>query len=188
MRDRRPPSPECPLSIFVSFMVLAFALYQPRRTRRYTKDANKIITTLLSCVFLNTPRPQFSLPMIGATVLAWRAYVYISRHRSFQIRGPILLKKLSLGVTILLFVLTGVSLAQKLTQLVHPAPDGAIVEYLLTDGTVMVQGGTCSDWWRLTPNSSGSYVKGTWKQPPACLLDTLPTPQRGLYWPMVGCW
>jgi hypothetical protein len=75
-----------------------------------------------------------------------------------------LLKKLSLGVTILLFVLTGVSLAQKLTQLVRPAPDGAIVEYLLTDGTVMVQGGTCSDWWRLTPNSSGSYVKGTWKQ------------------------
>jgi hypothetical protein len=58
----------------------------------------------------------------------------------------------------------GVSLAQKLTQLVHPAPDGAFVEYLLTDGTVMVQGQGCTDWWRLTPDQSGSYVKGTWKQ------------------------
>jgi hypothetical protein len=73
-------------------------------------------------------------------------------------------KKLSLAVTILLFALSGVSLAQKLTQLVNPAPNGAIVEYLLTDGTVMVQGGSCSDWWKLTPDISGSYVKGTWKQ------------------------
>jgi hypothetical protein len=73
-------------------------------------------------------------------------------------------KKLSLVVSILLFALSGVSLAQKLTNLVHPAPNGAIIEYLLTDGSVMVQGGSCSDWWKLTPDSSGSYVKGTWKQ------------------------
>ena len=65
---------------------------------------------------------------------------FTTRHCRFQIRGPILSKKLFLAVTILLFVLSGVSLAQKLTQLVHPAPDGAFVEYLLTDGTVMVQG------------------------------------------------
>jgi len=64
----------------------------------------------------------------------------------------------------LLFALSGVSLAQKVTQLLHPAPDGAYVEYLLTDGTVMVQGNSCSDWWKLTPTISGSYVKGTWKQ------------------------
>jgi len=79
-------------------------------------------------------------------------------------RGSILEKKLSLAVIILLFTLSSVSLAQKLTQLVHPAPDGAFVEYLLTDGTVMVQGQGCSDWWRLTPDESGSYVNGTWKQ------------------------
>jgi len=72
-------------------------------------------------------------------------------------------KKLSLMMT-LLFTVSGVSLAQKVTQLLHPAPDGAYVEYLLTDGTVMVQGNSCSDWWKLTPTISGSYVKGTWKQ------------------------
>ena len=72
-------------------------------------------------------------------------------------------KNLSLMMT-LLFALSGVSLAQKVTQLLHPAPDGAYVEYLLTDGTVMVQGNSCSDWWKLTPTISGSYVKGTWKQ------------------------
>ncbi len=72
-------------------------------------------------------------------------------------------KKLSLVMT-LLFALSGVSLAQHVTQLLHPAPDGAIVEYLLTDGTVMVQGNSCSDWWKLTPTITGSYDKGTWTQ------------------------
>src|SRR5579859_5909343 len=75
-----------------------------------------------------------------------------------------MLKKLSLAITILLFVLSGVSLSQTLTPLVHPAPNGAIVEFLLTDGSVVVQGGSCSDFWKLTPTNSGSYVKGTWKQ------------------------
>jgi len=73
-------------------------------------------------------------------------------------------KKVSLAVTLLLFTLSGVSLAQKITQLEHPAPDGAIVEYLLTDGTIVVQGGQCSDYWKLTPDINGSYIKGTWKQ------------------------
>jgi hypothetical protein len=73
-------------------------------------------------------------------------------------------KKLCLALSVLLFALSGVSPAQKLTQLVHPAPNGAFMEYLLTDGTVMVQGNSCSDWWKLTPTSSGSYVKGNWTQ------------------------
>jgi hypothetical protein len=73
-------------------------------------------------------------------------------------------KKVSLAITILLFALSGSSLAQKITQLLNPAPDGAIVEYLLTDGSIVVQGGGCSDFWKLTPNISGSYIKGTWKQ------------------------
>lgn len=33
---------------------------------------------------------------------------------------------------------------------------------LLTDGTVMTQGEGSKSWWRLTPDSSGSYVNGTW--------------------------
>src|ERR1700688_5224224 len=73
-------------------------------------------------------------------------------------------RKLSSVATILLSVLAGVSQAQKLTQLVHPAPDGAIVEYLMTDGSIVVQGGTCSDFWKLTPDNKGSYVNGSWTQ------------------------
>ena len=81
-----------------------------------------------------------------------------------RIRGTTLSKKLCFAVTVLLFALPGVSLAQKLTQLKNPAPNGAFVEYLLTNGTVIVQGQSCSDWWLLTPDQSGSYVNGTWKQ------------------------
>jgi hypothetical protein len=73
-------------------------------------------------------------------------------------------KKLSLATTVIVFALSITSMAQKLTQLANPAPDGAFVEYLLTDGTIMVQGTQCSDWWKLTPDESGSYVNGTWKQ------------------------
>jgi hypothetical protein len=41
--------------------------------------------------------------------------------------------------------------------------------FLLTDGAVMVQdlsptSGGSPNWWRLTPDSSGSYVDGTWSQ------------------------
>jgi hypothetical protein len=55
---------------------------------------------------------------------------------------------------------------QELTN--APAFDpGAML--LLTDGTVMVQdlgvsAGGSPDWWRLTPDSTGSYVDGTWSQ------------------------
>ena len=34
----------------------------------------------------------------------------------------------------------------------------------MTDGTVIAQGGNDSDWWKLTPDITGSYVNGTWKQ------------------------
>jgi hypothetical protein len=33
---------------------------------------------------------------------------------------------------------------------------------LLTDGTVMVHQYSSNKWWRLTPDSTGSYVNGTW--------------------------
>jgi hypothetical protein len=54
---------------------------------------------------------------------------------------------------------------QELTN-APPFDPGAM--YLLTDGTVMVQalasGAGSPDWWRLTPDSSGSYVDGTWSR------------------------
>jgi len=43
-----------------------------------------------------------------------------------------------------------------------PIPPG--LPLLLTDGTVMVHRANSSDWWKLTPDLSGDYVHGTWKQ------------------------
>jgi hypothetical protein len=43
-------------------------------------------------------------------------------------------------------------------------PDGAANPILLTDGTVLVQDAGFPDWWKLTPDKSGSYVNGTWTQ------------------------
>jgi hypothetical protein len=39
---------------------------------------------------------------------------------------------------------------------------GASNPILLTDGTVLIQDEGSQDWWRLTPDLSGSYVNGTW--------------------------
>jgi hypothetical protein len=49
--------------------------------------------------------------------------------------------------------------------LANLAPAGTGTLMLLSDGTVMVQGpdnGTTNTWYKLTPNSSGSYVNWTW--------------------------
>jgi hypothetical protein len=58
----------------------------------------------------------------------------------------------------------GIAAAQTTVLLKNPAPDGTLVGFVLTDGTVLVQGGQASDWWKLTPDNTGSYVHGTWKQ------------------------
>jgi hypothetical protein len=71
---------------------------------------------------------------------------------------------------ILLFACSGVSLAQTLQNLKNQPPDGALITFQLTDGTVMAQGNSQNDWWLLTPDNKGSYVNGTWKQ-----LATLPS-------------
>jgi len=46
--------------------------------------------------------------------------------------------------------------------LANPAPDNVVEMALLTDGTVMANayGGTA--WYRLTPDTNGSYLNGTW--------------------------
>jgi hypothetical protein len=55
-------------------------------------------------------------------------------------------------------------LATKLQLLVNQPPDTAGLGFLLTDGTVMFQGGGISDWIKLTPDITGSYLNGTWSQ------------------------
>lgn len=54
--------------------------------------------------------------------------------------------------------------AQTIQQLKNQVPDGAQMTFLLTDGTVLAQGGNGSDFWVLTPDKTGNYVNGTWKQ------------------------
>ncbi|MGB8012873.1 MAG: hypothetical protein WCF68_14770 [Terriglobales bacterium] len=73
-------------------------------------------------------------------------------------------KKFILTAFVVLLVVSGAALAQTLTTLKHQPPDGVIISYQLTDGTVMVQGNNYSDWWKLTPDNTGSYVNGTWTQ------------------------
>ncbi len=47
---------------------------------------------------------------------------------------------------------------------------------LLTDGSVMVQDAGTSNWWKLTPDNTGSYVAGSWKQ-----LAAMPAGYAPLY-------
>jgi hypothetical protein len=62
----------------------------------------------------------------------------------------------------LLLAVCSVAAAQSLKQLKHQPPDGAGIGFLLTDGTAMFQGNGGSDWYKLTPDISGSYVNGAW--------------------------
>jgi hypothetical protein len=54
-------------------------------------------------------------------------------------------------------------LASNWTALTNPAPNAVGTMMLLTNGTVMAQeAGVTNTWYLLTPDSSGSYVNGTW--------------------------
>jgi len=58
----------------------------------------------------------------------------------------------------------GASLAGSLQPLLHPAPEGVELAFLLTDGRVLGQSFTDQHFYALTPDSTGSYVNGTWAQ------------------------
>jgi hypothetical protein len=80
------------------------------------------------------------------------------------------LSKKFLLLTAFVLAFASLSFSQTLQRLKHQPPDGAILTFQLTDGTVMAQGNGDSDWWKLTPDITGSYVNGTWTQ-----LASLPT-------------
>ena len=69
-----------------------------------------------------------------------------------------------LGVFAVFVLLISSAAAQSVTKLKNQPPDGVVYSFQLTDGTVLVQGYNCSDFWQLTPDNTGSYVNGTWKQ------------------------
>lgn len=58
----------------------------------------------------------------------------------------------------------GLAGAQTWTAVRNTPNIGANNPLLLTDGTVLVQNASTPDWYKLTPDLSGSYVNGTWKK------------------------
>lgn len=62
------------------------------------------------------------------------------------------------------------------TPLTNQPTFRASVPLLLTDGTVVMQDVGAQDWWRLTPDSTGSYINGTWTQ-----IASLPAGYSPLY-------
>jgi hypothetical protein len=71
-------------------------------------------------------------------------------------------KKFLFSAVVLLLSISGLSLAQTTQRLAHQSPGGCILAFQLTDGTVICQGNNDSNWYKLTPDNTGSYVNGTW--------------------------
>ncbi len=69
------------------------------------------------------------------------------------------------GLVVSVFLLkSGLAGAQTWTPLASQPTFAASNPLLLTDGTVIAHDGCARDWWRLTPDASGSYVNGTWSE------------------------
>jgi hypothetical protein len=75
-----------------------------------------------------------------------------------------------------LLVVPSISGAQEWQALDHPPTFLTDTALLLTDGTVMVHQYNTPNWWRLNPDKSGSYIKGTWSQ-----LASMPSNYAPLY-------
>jgi hypothetical protein len=71
-------------------------------------------------------------------------------------------RKFLLAVVFLWFAISSFSFGQTTQRLTHQPPDGAGICFLLTDATVLCQGNSESDFYKLTPDNTGSYVSGTW--------------------------
>src|ERR1039457_323907 len=48
------------------------------------------------------------------------------------------------------------------SSLANIAPDSIGLMLLLSDGTVLCQQYESTNWYRLTPDTNGSYMNGTW--------------------------
>jgi hypothetical protein len=72
--------------------------------------------------------------------------------------------------------LTHAARAQTWTPAVNTIPIAAAAMELLTDGTVMVQAYDAPQWYKLTPDKTGSYVNGTWTK-----MASMPSGYSPLY-------
>jgi len=73
----------------------------------------------------------------------------------------------TLAVAFTLLAWVGIASAQdplssKWTKLTHQPTVNTDTALLLTDGTVMMHEYDSANWWRLTPDITGSYLNGTW--------------------------
>ena len=73
-------------------------------------------------------------------------------------------KKFVFASVFLWLVVSSLSVAQTIQRLAHQSPDGAGICFQMTDGSVLCQGNGESDWYKLTPDITGSYVNGTWSR------------------------
>jgi hypothetical protein len=116
-------------------------------------------------------------------VLAWFG---LAEAQSFHRAKPIPPRGPPVSATVAAAVANSSTLVSPWTPLNNPPPfttndcntgfPGAANPLLLTDGSVIIQDAGCPDWWRLTPDSSGSYVNGTWSQ-----IASLPLTYAPLY-------
>lgn len=88
------------------------------------------------------------------------------------------MKKLSMFgiVLVTLLALPGIGSAQKWQSMKHPPAFQTDTSMQLTDGTVMVHEYLTPNWWRLTPDNTGSYLNGTWSK-----LGAMPSNYGPLY-------
>ncbi len=80
------------------------------------------------------------------------------------------LKHRTVAAAALLVAASGAAQAQTIKTLRNQAPEVLSYGFLMTDGTVLAQGspgpngGSFNHWFKLTPDSKGSYLNGTWSQ------------------------
>jgi hypothetical protein len=86
-----------------------------------------------------------------------------------------ILRTVGMAIAMLL-ALASVAPAQTWTLLKHQPTVPTDTALLLTDGTVMMHEYNSPNWWRLTPDNTGSYVNGTWSQ-----LASMPSTYAPLY-------
>ena len=85
-----------------------------------------------------------------------------------------------LGLGLVMLTWAGLAQAQTWTSLTNQPTFLTDTAVLLTDGTVMTHQYNSPNWWRLTPDNTGSYVNGTWSQ-----LASMPSNYAPLYFASV---
>src|SRR5215472_16985688 len=117
--------------------------------------------------------------MLGLAVIAVIAWPFFADAQSFPTLKPLPPRKGSAFARAAALPADPSSPWQKLPNqppLLDYVDCGPGSPLLLTDGTVMLQDHGCQDWWKLTPDNTGSYLNGTWTQ-----LASLPAGYSPLY-------